>query len=115
MNKELSNYKKKYDIMRHHAWAGSVLLAVLVATRGFLELSDIKIDDRIIVIIGLILVFYVLISVFLTYKYRSGLSSSQKNVVEVKIGSDDLEKEKLKIEKKKAKAEAKKAKKSKEN
>lgn len=112
MNKNLSEYKRKYDVARHHAWAGSVLLAVLVATRGFLELSDIKINDWIIVAIGLILIFYVLISVFFTYKYRAGLSSVSKNVVEVKVKSDDLEKEKLKIEKKKAKAEIKKAKKA---
>ncbi len=112
MNKNLSEYKRKYDVARHHAWAGSVLLAVLVATRGFLELSDIKINDWIIVAIGLILIFYVLISVFFTYKYRACLSSVSKNVVEVKVKSDDLEKEKLKIEKKKAKAEIKKAKKA---
>jgi len=112
MNKDLSEYKRKYDVARHHAWAGSVLLAVLVATRGFLELSEVRINDWIIVVIGLILVLYVLISVFLTYRYRAGLSSVQKNVVEVKVQSDDLEKERLKMEKKKAKAEAKKAKKS---
>ncbi len=113
MNKDLSEYKRKYDISRHHAWAGSVLLAVIVATRGFLELTNIKINDWIIVAIGLILIFYVLISVFLTYKYRAGLSSVSKNVVEVKVNSNDFEKERLKLEKKKAKAEAKKAKKNK--
>jgi len=120
--KDLSEYKRKYDISRHHAWAGSVLLAVLVATRGFLELSKIDVNDNIVVILGIILVIYILISVLLTYKYRSGLSSEQKKVVEVyhhdskddlekeKIRAD-LEKERLKLEKKKAKAEAKKAKK----
>jgi len=120
--KDLSEYKRKYDISRHHAWAGSVLLAVLVASRGFLELSKIDVNDNIVVILGIILVVYTLISVFLTYRYRSGLSSEQKKVVEVhhhdskddlekeKIRAD-LEKERLKLEKKKAKAEAKKAKK----
>jgi len=125
MNKKnLAEYKRKYDVSRHHAWAGSVLLAVLVATRGFLELSKIDVNDTIVVIIGVILVVYTLISVFFTYRYRSGLTSEQKKVVEVyhhdskddlekeKIHAD-LEKERLKLEKKKAKAEAKKAKKQK--
>lgn len=111
MNKNLSEYKRKYDVARHHAWAGSVLLAILVAIRGFLELSKIDIGDWIIVTLGLILVFYVLISVVFTYRYRAGLSSVQDNVVEVKAESDNLEKEMLKLEKKKAKTEAKKAKK----
>lgn len=112
MNKNLSEYKRKYDVARHHAWAGSVILAILVAIRGFFELSKIDINDWIIVTLGLILVFYVLISVVFTYKYRAGLSSVQKNVVEVKIESDNLKKERLKIEKKKAKTEAKKTKKA---
>ena len=112
--KNLSEYKRKYDVARHHAWAGSVLLAVLVAIRGFLELSEIKIDDRIIIAIGMILVFYILIAVFLTYNYRSGINAEQKTVQEVHIHSDEteIEKERLKVEKKKAKADAKKAKKN---
>jgi hypothetical protein len=109
--KNLSEYKRKYDVARHHAWAGSVLLAVLVAIRGFFEISDIKVDDRIIIATGMILIFYILIAVFLTYKYRSGLLAEQK-IVEVHIKTDNLEREKLKIEKKKAKAESKKAKKN---
>lgn len=116
MNKKVSSdLKQNYDVARHHAWAGSVMLAVLIAVRGFLELSKIDIDDRIIVVIGMILVFYVLFSVFLTYKYRSALSIEQKKVVEVKIepeDSSDLEKERLKLEKKKIKAEMKVKKKS---
>ena len=43
--KNLNEYKRKYDVVKHHAWAGSVLLAVLVAIRGFFEISDIKIDE----------------------------------------------------------------------
>ncbi len=120
--KDLSEYKRKYDVSRHHAWAGSVLLALLIATRTFLEISNINVNDIIVVIIGVILIIYTLLSVFLTYKYSSGLTSEQKKVVEVhhrdsddelekkKIDSD-LEKERLKLEKKKAKAELKKVKK----
>ena len=35
--KNLNEYKRKYDVNKHHAWAGSVLLAVLVAIRGFFK------------------------------------------------------------------------------
>jgi len=111
-HKNLSEYKRKYDVARHHAWAGSVLLAVLLAIRIFLETTDIDISDWIFFTLGFILVVYTLIAVFFTYKYRSGLSAEQKNVVEVQIKSDEIEKERLKVEKKKAKVEAKKAKKS---
>jgi predicted ABC-type exoprotein transport system permease subunit len=114
MNKKnLSEYKRKYDVARHHAWAGSVLLAVLLAIRIFFETSNIGIDDRIILIIGLILVVYTLIAIVLTYRYRSGLTAEQK-IIEVQLSSKDaeIEKERIKVEKKKAKAEAKKAKKA---
>jgi len=111
--KDLSIYKKKYDNARHHGWAGSVLLAVLVASLGFVQLTDYKVDYRFFLVVGVILIIYVLIAVFLTYKYQSGLNAEQRNVVEVKIENKNpkLEKERLKLEKKKAKAEAKKAKK----
>lgn len=105
-NKDLQAYKKKYHMYRHHAWAGSVLLAVLIAVRGFLELSSVSINDWIIVIIGLFLVFYILISVFLTYKYSSGLKADSETVIEHKY-SDEVEKERLKLEKKLAKNKAK--------
>ena len=117
MKKNLAEYKKKYENARHHAWAGSVLLAVLVASRGFIELTSFDIDDRIILGLGFILIFYILIAVFFTYRYKSGLTSEQKNIVEVKVENKDskIEKEKLKIEKKKLKAEAKKEKKTKKD
>ena len=110
--KNLAAYKRKYDIARHHAWAGSVILAVILAIRIFLETTEINVNDWFIVIIGGIVVIYTLSAVILTYKYRSGLTSEQK-IIEVHTSSDSIEKERLKIEKKKAKAEAKKAKKSK--
>ncbi len=110
--KNLTEYKRKYDVARHHAWAGSVILAIILAVRIFLETSDIKINDWVIIIIGGVIVVYTLVAVVLTYKYRSGLTSEQK-IIEVHTSSDDVEKERLKLGKKKAKAEAKKAKKSK--
>lgn len=111
-------YKQKYDISRHHAWAASVLLAILIAGTGFLELSGMGINDIIIVIIGFILILYALIAVFFTYKYRAALNNEEIHNEESKQYTDkemikaDLEKEKLKLEKKKAKNEAKKAKKA---
>jgi len=109
----MTRNKQKYDNARHHAWAGSVLLAVLIAIRLIIETSEIDIDDRIIFGIMLILIIYTIIAVFFTYKYQSGITEeSEQKVVHIHK-SDDIEKERLKLEKKKAKAEAKKLKKKK--
>ena len=115
--KDLSEYKRRYDIARHHAWAGSVLLAVLLAIRIFLETSDFGIDeyDLFIITIGVILVIYTLVAIFFTYKYRSGLIVNERQI-EVHFSSSyleknkiqaEVEKERLKLEKKKVKSEAK--------
>ncbi len=121
MNKDLKDYKRKYDIARHHAWAGSILLSLVLALRIFLEISDISnIPDIIILPIGIGFFIYTLISLFYTYKYRSGIGIEQ-NSIELKVVSDKsnqseidvkIKKEELKAEKKKVKAEAKKIKKS---
>lgn len=119
LKKDLVEYKRKYDMYRHHAWAGGILLSVLMSIRVLLEILGVSnIPDFIIFPIGLILVFYVLISIFFTYKYRSGLTVQQdEKIIRVKTTSDDVEKEKihakvekekLKLEKKKIKAEVKK-------
>lgn len=113
-NNHLSEYKKKYQAVRHHAWAGFVLLAVLLAVRIFLETAGITIDDRLVIGIGAILVVYTVIAVLLTYKYRSGLSAAEE-IVHVHHSDEsekekiraDVKKERLKLEKKKAKAEEK--------
>lgn len=117
--KDLIEYKRKYDMYRHHAWAGAILLSVLMAIRALLEILNVSnIPDFIILPIGIILVVYILISIFFTYKYRSGLTIQQEQkIIQVKTTSDDIEKEKifakiekekLKLEKKKTKAEIKK-------
>ena len=118
--KKLIEYKKRYAISKHHAWAGSIFLAILLAIRIFLETSEINIDDRIILFIGAILVGYMLVALIFTYRYRTGLSADVKpekirsstDETENKKIEPKLEKEKLKIEKKKAKTELKKEKKS---
>jgi len=113
MPKNLSEYRKRYALWRHHAWAAGLLLSALLAVRIFLEISEVKdIPNEIILIIGGLLLLYLLISLFFTYKYRSGLLAEQEQVIEIKSSSDEVEKQRLKVEKKKAKAEAKKAKKS---
>jgi len=117
--KRLLEYKKKYAISKHHAWAGSILLAILLAIRFFMETSEINVDDRIILFAGAILVGYMLVALIFTYRYHSGLSADVKSVtihsytdeVEHKKIESKLEKERLKIEKKKAKTELKKEKK----
>ena len=114
MPKNLTEYKKKYALWRHHAWAAGLLLSALLAIRFFLEISEVKgIPNEIILIIGGLLLAYLLISLFFTYKYRSGLLVEQQQVLEIKTSSDEVEKQRLKVEKKKAKAEAKKIKKGK--
>ena len=118
MNKKnLAEYRKKYDIARHHAWAGTAILSVVLAIRIFLSTGGTaNIPDIIFLPIILVIAFYVLISLLFTYMYRSGLSIEQEKISsseEIKKHKIDatLEKERLKLEKKKAKSEAKRIKK----
>jgi len=114
--RDLSEYKRKYNIFRHHAWAGLGFLSVLLVIRIIVpSLSEV------IHPILAVLVIYVVVSLLFTYKYRSGFN--EEKVIQIQP-SDEIEKEKmkfkvkkdlLKIEKKKTKAEAKKAKKNREN
>ena len=120
ISNKLYENKKKYAISKHHAWAGSILLAILLAVRVFLEISEINVDDRIILFIGAIILIYMLIALVLTYKYRSSLIVDEKpiqvnistDIIENKKINSKIEKERLKAEKKKAKEEVKKIKKS---
>ena len=112
MNKASNlDYKRKYDLARHHAWAGSVLLAVLLAIRIFFETLNNQINNTIFLIIGSIIVLYILIALFYTYKYRTGLNIAQQ-IQTIKI-NNDLNNKELKLEKKKIKADVKKNKKTK--
>lgn len=111
--KNLIEYKRKYDTYRHHAWAGGILLSLLMVIRALLEILNISnIPDLIIIPIVVILIVYILISIFFTYKYLSGLNVQQEQqIIQVKTISNKVEKNKLKLEKKKTKAEIKKQKK----
>lgn len=109
---DLADYKKKYQNARHHAWAGSVLLAIILAIRLLFEISNSNIAniDTIVLILGIIIICYTIISLFLTYKYRKGLLE-ETGAPQIISSVADLEKEKLKIEKKKVKSQVKKEKK----
>ena len=111
--KDLSEYKRKYHAFKHHAWAGAVLLSVILAIRlVFLESTELLTP------IVFILAIYILIALIFTYLYRTGLSAKDE-IIQVQPSVElekeklnaEIEKELIKVEKKKAKAEAKKAKK----
>ncbi len=113
--KDLVEYKKKYNVFRHHAWAGLGFLSVIIAIRLiFFEQAELL--TPIIVILAI----YIVVALIFTYRYRAGLSTEDTIVkVEpsVEIEKDrikaEVEKERLKLEKKKAKSAIKSAKKSK--
>ena len=111
--KDSSEYKKKYDLVRHHAWAGLGFLSVFLTIRIlFPEISELL--QPILVVI----ITYVVVSLLLTYKYYRGISASQQRIkssdeVEKEKIHADVEKERIKLEKKKAKTHVKATKKSK--
>lgn len=121
MNKtKNTEYKRRYAMAKHHAWAGSVLLAILGALRWFAIDISYPQTDLIFIIAGLLLILYILIALIFTYRFRSGLSTKEVIVTQQsnsnqsstqKETSSLTTKERAKIEKKKAKAEAKKLKK----
>lgn len=113
--KDISEYKKKYQRFRHHAWAGLGFLSVAFALRLLFPESFEMLTPVIF-----ILVIYIVVALLFTYGYRAGLSAEEK-VVQVQPSVEiekekihaEVEKERLKLEKKKAKTEAKKTKKAK--
>ena len=120
--KNLSEYKRKYDLVRHHAWAGLGFLSIILAIRIIApQLSDLL--ELILGLLIIVLIIYVGVALLLTYRYRAGLTAKQETIKqEVIIRTDEIEKEKIhadvekeriKLEKKKAKAHVKATKKSK--
>jgi len=105
-SKDLATYKKKYQIFKHHAWAGLGFLAVLLAIRVIFQQFT-----QILSPIIFVLIIYIVVALILTYKYRAGLSAQ----AEVLYPSEELEKEKIKadVEKNRLKVEKKKAKRKK--
>ena len=120
--KNLSEYKRKYDLVRHHAWAGLGFLSIILAIRIIApQLSDLL--ELILGLLIIVLIIYVGVALLLTYRYRAGLTAKQETIKqEVIVRTDEIEKEKIhadvekeriKLEKKKAKAHVKTTKKSK--
>lgn len=106
--------KRKYDLARHHAWAGSVLLAILGAISWIVGFSTDSWYYSLIIISGIIIIPYILVSLFFTYTYRSSLTSDEEAPT---LQTIDNHKDKIyaKLEKKKAKNELKHAKKLEKN
>jgi hypothetical protein len=104
---DLSEYARKYEIFRHHAWAGTAFLSILLALRYFIA----EIPRYIFIPLGTLLIVYILIAVLYTYRYRAGLSKKGESDGPFQpTGRDGVQTaapESLKIEKKRAKSEAK--------
>jgi MFS superfamily sulfate permease-like transporter len=106
--KDLSIYKRRYDIFRHHAWAGTVFLSVLLALRYLIT----SFPRYIFIPLCTILIIYILISLIFTYKYRTGLYAGyeeahiSKELEEVRRDTQ-AEKERIKAIKKISKTEMK--------
>ena len=104
---DLSEYTRKYEIFRHHAWAGTAFLSILLALRYFIS----AIPRYIFVPLGTLLIAYILICVLYTYRYRAGLSnrgeSDRPTQPTGRPGGQTVVPESPKIEKKRAKSEAK--------
>jgi len=102
---------RKYEIYRHHAWAGLGLLSVFLAIRYFIFIPWI-----ISLIIVSTLSTYILVSIALTYKYYRYVREEKVKTAEEKEKEKIRKKEikaALKMEKKRLKAEIKKNKKKK--
>jgi hypothetical protein len=113
VQRDLADYARKYEIFRHHAWAGTALLSILLALRYFVA----AIPRYIFIPPGTLLIVYILIAVLYTYGYRAGLSKRQEfdqpSQPTGKPGAQTVAPESLKIEKKRVKSEAKARKKEK--
>ena len=113
-------YKRRYAMAKHHAWAGSILLAILGAIRWFTDGTEWYQKDIIFIIAGVLIIIYILIALVFTYRFRSGLAEEiptiQQPSNQESKQSDNFKpilspKEQEKIEKKKTKAESKRLKK----
>jgi hypothetical protein len=107
--KNLTDYKRKYQRFRHHAWAGLGFLSVVIAIRIIFSEQALFLTPIIV-----ILAIYIVVALIFTYRYQAGLSA-EDTIVKVEPSAEvekerlnaEVEKERLKVEKKKVKAEAK--------
>jgi uncharacterized membrane protein (DUF106 family) len=112
---ESSENKRRYAWYRHHAWAGTILLSVVLAIHYFID-----IDQILILPIVTVLIIYIIVALVFTYRYSAELTRGEKTeyrtlTEELKKAQlqAEIEKEQLKVEKKRIKAEQKSQKKTK--
>jgi len=102
-NDDGAECRKRYELFRHHAWAGLGILSVFLALQYFISLP-LWISATVVCVLSA----YILISLMGTYRYRKGLLTQEmpapSSVESEKIA---VEKARLKLEKKRIKAEAK--------
>ena len=117
--KDLIEYKKRYHTFRHHAWAGLGFLSIVLAFRLIFYESA-----QLLTPIIIVLAIYIIVALFFTYWYRSGLTyegniekverpDTKEESIERERINAELEKKQLKLEKKKVKTELKAIKKNK--
>ena len=73
------------------------MLSLLLALRIFLEISDVDVDDRLFLPVGVVLLLYTLTALFYTYRYREGLEADDATSGDVERGriQADLERERI--------------------
>jgi len=92
--------KQSYDLARHHAWAGGILLSILLALRLLLP----QLPQTPITILALLLITYITISVLLSYRYKNALTQSEPTPQKTTEDKEyELEKQRLKLKKKQEK------------
>ena len=91
MKTTILDEKQRYAWYRHHAWAGAILLSVVLAIQYFIEL-----DHLLLVPIVGVLILYIVISLMFTYRYSRSLTIEEKTSIE--SPSEDLQKAQLHAE-----------------
>jgi len=92
------DHREKYQLFRHHAWAGLGFLAVFSAMRLIMPEQT-----AILTPIIFVLILYIIISLLFTYRYYTGIYLQTKNPEENQSKTELNDKDMLKIEKKKEK------------
>ena len=107
-NDDGAECRKRYELFRHHAWAGLGILSVFLALQYFISLPP-WISATVVCVLSA----YILISLMGTYRYRKGLVI-QEAPVHLSLEQEKIavEKARMKLEKKRVKAEVKAKKKS---
>jgi hypothetical protein len=106
--RDLTEYRRRYDISRHHAWAGTAFLSVLLALRYMIP----QFPHYLFIPLCTSLILYIVVSLLYTFRYRQGLFAGQMPRHDPEgfkeAGHEaKVAKERGKADKKRTKAEAK--------